>query len=806
MSPIPAPTVRGREEWPDADFDLPEGHTIHGGTVSDGEEEEEDWDIPEVDVPPYSLAKSRPLVSIARPLPSLQPGDDDDDEGVSTIKASGTIKPAIQKPLPSTIEEDFEDGFSLPSELTQLSLAPLALNHRSSKSSLEWGDKDHTSSSQSSDAYSSLGLAHASSNSESSISNPESETDEDESELEGLIIPSEVFDSGKGANHLANLLTLKKAAVMSDYQVKVASPDPEDDFETGLVIDDDADFSPSRLLFNTQQSNLRRAENRSKSVPPHQRTVSATRPSSRLRSERPKSPFKPGPSASRNAEKSGPSPLPPLHLHSRSNTPSTLSPAPSSFLSPRPGSLRGQKSHTGLNSPPPQTTKRLSRKSSLHSLMGSGTIASGSSVSSSSNGARYEEPTAASRAKSHKARAVHSYNIPPARPSTPSTSAAAHRLTVPTSGRLKSRPALPAVFCSSPSGTVQPPPLRRTVSPLPPRPASTSKLASYTSTPLAPKVLRKPKRMRTYGDGTELDAIEDLPTDRDKESRFRVQPKGHGNRIPGGSFVKSPKDTIRTQPLRENSGAESITSLNSFFAKRPSKVDPSNSNSSGRSPPKRKKIGSSTQTKPTLIRNLGGVGGPKVVGDMKWNPQTMRWEGNEQVLRDFDAVVTSTRPALITHLTGSSLGSPTSSFGSGARIVGNMVFDPIRLCWISTLPPEEDEPDVFANLADDEDDSDSWASKTGTIRASAQSSVATSSTAPDRSQTRTPSECGSERGSRGSLVYDIDDMFVQNCRKAEERHNVEIKGWKSSLSREDALSEPDRSFLYEIRALATRKY
>ncbi|KAK0464950.1 uncharacterized protein EV420DRAFT_1512129 [Desarmillaria tabescens] len=714
MSPIPAPTI------PD--------------TTSDREEDEEDWDIPEVDVPPHF-----------------------------------------------TGQEDFEEGFSLPSELTQLSLAPLTLNHRSSKSSLEWGDKDHTSSSQSSDAYSNLGLTHASSsNSESSVSNAESETDEDESELEGLVIPSDVFDSGKGARHLTNLLTLKKAAVMSDYEVKVASPDPEDDFETGL------------------QSHLRRADNRSKSVPPHQRTVSGTRPSSRLRSGRPKSPVKLDPVASRSVQKSGASPSPPLHLPSRSNTPLTHLPAPSSFLSPRPGSLRGQKSHTGLNSSPPPTTKRLSRKSSLSSLMGSNTRASGSSVPSSSNGARYEEPTAASRAKSHKAsmsRVAQEYKVPPTRPSTPSASTAAHRLTVPTSGRLKSRPALPAVFCSSPSGNIQPPPFRRTASPLPPRPASTSKLVSYASTPIAPKVLRKPKRLRTYGDGTELDAIEDLPTDRDKESRFRVV-----------ALLKSPKDTIRRKHLREGSGAESTTSLNSFFSKRPPKLDPSHSNSSGRSPPKKKKAGLSTQTKPTLIRNLGGVGGPKVVGDMKWNPQTMRWEGNEQVLRDFDAVVTSTRPALITHLTGSSMGSPASSFGSGARIVGNMVFDPIRLCWISTLPPEEDEPDVFANLADDEDDSDSWESKAGTIRASAQSSVATSFSTPDRSQTRTPSDCGSDRGSRGSMVYDIDDTFVQNCRKAEERHHVEIKGWKSSLSREDALSGPDRSFLYEIRALATRKY
>jgi hypothetical protein len=35
---------------------------------------------------------------------------------------------------------------------------------------------------------------------------------------------------------------------------------------------------------------------------------------------------------------------------------------------------------------------------------------------------------------------------------------------------------------------------------------------------------------------------------------------------------------------------------------------------------------------------------------MKWNPQTLRWEGNEQVLRDFDAVVTSTRPGTTAEL------------------------------------------------------------------------------------------------------------------------------------------------------------
>ena len=202
---------------------------------------------------------------------------------------------------------------------------------------------------------------------------------------------------------------------------------------------------------------------------------------------------------------------------------------------------------------------------------------------------------------------------------------------------------------------------------------------------------------------------------------------------------------------------------------------------------------------------------------MKWNPHTLRWEGNDQVLRDFDAAVgTSSRPALITHLTGSSMGSPVGSFASGARIVGNMVFDPTRMCWISTLPPDEDEPDVFANLADDEEDRSAWGIKGGTIRANAPriSDVTTASNSSvepsspsDRSHSRSISESGSDRGSRASMVVcDVDDAFLESCRKAEERHRLEMKGWKSSLSRRDASLAADRSYLYEIRALATRKY
>jgi hypothetical protein len=198
---------------------------------------------------------------------------------------------------------------------------------------------------------------------------------------------------------------------------------------------------------------------------------------------------------------------------------------------------------------------------------------------------------------------------------------------------------------------------------------------------------------------------------------------------------------------------------------------------------------------------------------MKWNPQTLRWEGNEQILRDFDAAIgTSTRPALITHLTASYIGSPGGS--SSARVVGNMVFDPSRMCWMSTLPPEQEEPDVFADLADDEEDE--WDQKRATIRANVPrvsdvSATSNLSDAPTESTSPTPSrarsESGSERGSRASMVVcDIDDAFIASCRKAEERHRVEMKGWKTSSSHRNASLASDRSYLYEIRALATRQY
>ncbi|TFK87989.1 hypothetical protein K466DRAFT_489823 [Polyporus arcularius HHB13444] len=897
MSIIPAPTiVLPKEEWPDADFDFPDGDPIHASDGESDKEDEEDWDM-EMDLGKTGGAKAQMVLEgiaqrsgpshnasrmfTIRPPPSPSPDDDEDEEGVSTIKVAALPKPAAPKPPPSPIDEDFEDGFALPSDLTTLSLRPLSLAHRTSKSSLEWGDKDQTTSSQSSDAYSTFGFADNSPSSNyTSASLPETETEEDDEEddfLEGLDVPNGLFESGSAAKKLGKILELKKHTTFADDRVKVVSPDPEDDFEIGLVIDNEAELSPSRLLQNAQTVLRPTASSRSKSAPP--RPPAALRPPSRVKSgDRARSPNNPPISSMSQLRRiTAPPASPPSSrtaqpIRSQTYSQAVQSPSTMTFLAAKPGSLRVQKSTSGLKPVSPPQTRRLGRKASLPSLSesnqaqasGSG---SGSAASGNAPAARYETATASSRAKVATATTsrLHGfeYPIPPARPSTPSSNPAALRLTMPTSSsRMKSRAPISNVFPSPATA-----PLTRSTSPLPPRPPSRppsaassqasirSRHVPSTSLVSAPKVLKKPKRQRTYGDGTELDAFDDLPTDREKEGKFRVQPKGYGNRIPGASYPKpsdaSATGTVRRKAKRDFSGSGPESSKApgpSKTLKRTGRIDfPSSKpvESPKLSPSKdaehsakRKKVASPAQTrrKPTLIRNLGGAGVAKgmrlrrmfrgacslrgcaaVVGEMKWNPTTLRWEGNDQALRDFDAA--STRPALITNLTGSSIGSPVGSFASGTRVVGNMILDPNRMCWVSTLHPDEEEPDVFADLADDEDDDD-WEARGGTIRASQQlqsgsaaaaSNKSTNSSmsrveapSPARSHGRSMSDSESDRCSRASMVCDVDELFFEKCRAAEERHRAELKQWLAVGH--DVFAEPDRSCLFEIRALATRQY
>ena len=562
------PVLPITEEWPDADFDLPEDGPLHALDSESDKDDVEDWDI-EMDLgetggarvraalPSLAASSSRifPLpqqsITIRPPLHPTLDEDDEEEEGVSTIKID-TLRPKIDPTPapPATIDEDIESAFALPSDLTKLSLRPLS--HQSSKNSLEWGDKDQTSSSQSSDTYSTLGFDQGSTSS-TSTSLPETEDDdEDEGELEGLVIPSALFGSGAGGKQLAKILEMKKKAPVAATTPKVPTTDPEDDIEIGLVIDDDVDFSPSRLLQNTQRPSSKRQSGSGARTNNTSSRSPTVKPTTKARTERIKSPVHPPPASSRQLQKIRLSPSPPPRAQpTRTHSYQALLSAPatssSSFLAAKSGSLRGQKSHSGLKpASPPSSHKRLTRKASLSSLMeiSQSPEPNPSFAAPPVPSARYDAPTASSRAKTHTSSTSRirtmDYIVPPTRPSTPSSNPAAVRLTMPTSTfRLKARPPISSVFPPSSSATP------RATSPIPPRPPSSLSLRSRSGTgssnasTSAPKVLKKPKRQRQYGNGTELDAFDDLLTDRDKESRYRVQPKGYGTRVAGTSREKS---------------------------------------------------------------------------------------------------------------------------------------------------------------------------------------------------------------------------------------------------------------------------
>lgn len=204
---------------------------------------------------------------------------------------------------------------------------------------------------------------------------------------------------------------------------------------------------------------------------------------------------------------------------------------------------------------------------------------------------------------------------------------------------------------------------------------------------------------------------------------------------------------------------------------------------------------------------------------MKWNPVLLKWEGNESQLVEFDNVVASSaRPALISPLgplsphnaysksplagdfndasckqaNGSlprkllNVSNPhgtTPSLG-GVRIVGDMIFDPVKRTWLSMSADGEEE----LNFGDDEDDAfgprcegdgrplDAWAGG-------------------EEMRLRTRRSFANDWNSNASSHGDGEESywsfeeFSRKQKEAECRHLSEMQAWKTS----DA---PDRRDLW----------
>lgn len=243
--------------------------------------------------------------------------------------------------------------------------------------------------------------------------------------------------------------------------------------------------------------------------------------------------------------------------------------------------------------------------------------------------------------------------------------------------------------------------------------ASKGSMTSPSESSAVPRLMRGPRRPRIYGDGRELQGFDDLPVHREKES---ARPeigglKRHDSKTRLGKGAnREVRANLPIEPIpmisRGRLGTGSAVSAKMLPAVRSPSSDAS-------APRSRQRI--SNRKQPTLIRNLGGPNAaPRVEGsNMRWNPVKRRWEGNEEEGRTFENAVRGTgRSAWITKLAvGSSKAVAASSSKSnpmkyplpvGARVVGDMVFDPLRLCWLNKN--KEDEVDPFAGIKEDSDE------------------------------------------------------------------------------------------------------
>ncbi|KAI9744217.1 MAG: hypothetical protein M1818_002369 [Claussenomyces sp. TS43310] len=286
----------------------------------------------------------------------------------------------------------------------------------------------------------------------------------------------------------------------------------------------------------------------------------------------------------------------------------------------------------------------------------------------------------------------------------------------------------------------------------------------------AKRTLTKPTRRRQFGEGFELDGFDDLPTSQTAEQKFMKQPIARGapksllrNKIMQSSQLERSstpvpatpstpsrldnlprfaRDTNASRMAREqvlaqrapSSNAPAGNIANQWKAQVVSKTSLSNINNPSIRTKKGRQL---VQQKPHLIKPMGDVGKTaKSMKGMVYNPLAFRWEGNENEVFSFDPPLqspsgtsmpphafrekenTTPRPALITNINAS----------QGVQVVGGMVFDPQKMCWLK-IPPggpgqsrdsrsdtstgadaadqifddDDDEEDVFKDVPDLED-------------------------------------------------------------------------------------------------------
>ncbi|KAI9813894.1 MAG: hypothetical protein M1832_006041 [Thelocarpon impressellum] len=326
----------------------------------------------------------------------------------------------------------------------------------------------------------------------------------------------------------------------------------------------------------------------------------------------------------------------------------------------------------------------------------------------------------------------------------------------------------------------------------------------------AKRTLTRPKKTRNFGDGSELEVFDDLPTSASSESKLVKLPIGRGApkvmRSKLGLNLQAPDERAET-PTPLSPGKSEYTprfarDTNASRIAREQRIGPLGPTTTnwkaqvpgrGLAAPspavtrsKRRHVGG--QQKPHLIKPLGDThNSAKSVKGMQYNPTLFRWEGNENALAPFDAPLpppsqtsplshaahgpaeassrfeggASQRPALITNI---NTASPT------VQVVGGMVFDPQRMCWLKLSQQQsaadeeaDDSDDPFAGLDDlDEGGRPSREAQTAEAGAGATKGA------------------GAAKGADEWLVgeeFDVGPEFVRRQRDEEERWRRKVSAW-----------------------------
>jgi hypothetical protein len=375
----------------------------------------------------------------------------------------------------------------------------------------------------------------------------------------------------------------------------------------------------------------------------------------------------------------------------------------------------------------------------------------------------------------------------------------------------------------------------------------------------AKKTITKPTRRRNFGDGNELDIFDDLPTSASTESKFVKQPVGRGaprslrSRL-GQTHVGNSTTSLSTRggsetpmpttPLSPNKPELNVPrfardTAASRIAREQRQVSTAyNPREPARGPltpisdnwkahiaarpnlqaPSSRKRGSKVQQKPHLIKPIGDghLKEPKSVKGMQYNPLTFKWEGNENDLEPFEipafhppsspeASPSSKPPALITNV----------GQAGGVQVVGEMVFDPRRMCWLKMAPtgmaherrgPDsggvssvqlEDEEDVFAGLEDLKEEDETGRSSYG--GAGGGLAVRGGEGVRQVSGATTGDGSGDELGPVLGEEFDVGPEFIRRQRAEEEKWRKKVEGWLRAQESMDVDLDVFSGWRWQIR-------